>query len=45
MDINVNEFMEEIKKIQTNLLDFLEHGRNFCNFLNDLFFTSENYTF
>ena len=25
---NVNEFLDEIKKIQINLLDFLDHGDN-----------------
>ena len=28
MDISINEFLEEMEKIQTTLLDFLEHGDN-----------------
>lgn len=26
--MSVNEFLEEIKKMQTNLLEFLDHGDN-----------------
>ena len=28
MEVNIKEFLEVMKKIQKNLLDFLEHGNN-----------------